>query len=124
MRTLSSPVLYRAALSVLAGLLSIPTVAQSSIGSGPAFVTPWAIAVEATSTLVVVDSGLHTVARVDPVSGDRTVVSDAMNGSGPALSFPAAIAVEASGSLVVSDAGLKAVMRVNPVTGDRTVVSF
>jgi hypothetical protein len=59
MRTLSSPVLYRAALSVLAGLLSIPTVAQSSIGSGPAFVTPWAIAVEATSTLVVVDSGLH-----------------------------------------------------------------
>ncbi len=61
--------------------------------------------------------------RVDPVTGDRTIVSDAATGTGTAFVFPTAVAVEADGSLVVVDGGLDAVFRVDTVTGDRTIVS-
>ena len=73
--------------------------------------------------LVVVDFRLAAVVRVDPVAGDRTIVSDAATGTGPGLSFPRGVAVEADGNLVVVDQGLAAVVRVDPVTGDRTIVS-
>jgi len=54
------------------------------IGSGPGFLSPFGIAVEADGSLVVVDSGLEeVVVRVDQVSGDRTIISDASIGSGP-----------------------------------------
>ncbi len=56
---------------------------SKNIGSGPGFVSPRGIAVEADGSLVVVDSGLEAVVRVDPVSGDRTIISDASIGSGP-----------------------------------------
>ncbi len=93
------------------------------VGSGPGFVTPFDIGVEADGSLVVIDSGLEAVVRVDPVSGDRTIVSDAGTGSGTAFESPLGIAVEADGSLVVIDIGLLAVLRVDPVTGDRTIHS-
>jgi len=47
---------------------------SDSIGSGPGFVTPRGIAVEADGSLVVVDSGLEAVVRVDQVSGDRMIL--------------------------------------------------
>jgi len=56
---------------------------SESIGSGPGFVQPRGIAVEANGSLVVVDFGLEAVVRVDPSSGDRTIISDASIGSGP-----------------------------------------
>ena len=106
---------------------------------------------EATGTLVVVEagglganSGLEAVIRVDPQTGDRTLVSGRCVdppmctisigggpiGSGPVLTSPRAIAVEADGSLVVVDEGFRVtggfdtVIRVDPVTGDRTIVDF
>jgi len=79
--------------------------------------------VEASGDLVVTDAGLSAVVRVDPVTGDRTIVSDAGTGAGPALNYPPGIAVEASGDLVVIESSLNAVLRVDPVTGDRTIVS-
>ncbi len=56
---------------------------SESIGSGPGFLSPFGIAVEADGSLVVVDSGLEAVVRVDQVSGDRTIISDDSTGSGP-----------------------------------------
>jgi hypothetical protein len=53
---------------------------EEAQGSGPAFRNPWGIAVEANGNLVVVDLGLAAVVRVNPVSGDRTIVSDANTG--------------------------------------------
>jgi sugar lactone lactonase YvrE len=95
-------------------------------GSGPALVNPTAIAVEAAGTLVVVDTG--RMLRIDPVSGDRVLVSGDGLGSGPALVHPVAMAVEATGALVVVDtkAGAfpeAAVLRVDPVSGARAMVS-
>jgi hypothetical protein len=96
---------------------------SESIGSGPEFEAPYGIAVEAGGSLVMVDAALEAVVRVDPVSGDRTILSDASIGSGPGFITPVGIAVEADGSLVVVDAALEAVVRVDAVSGDRTILS-
>ena len=93
-------------------------------GSGPVFVDPLGIAVEADGQLVVTNFGRSAVLRVDPLSGDRTVVSGPGAGTGLALGRPFDIAVEADGQLVVTDPFLGAVLRVDPDTGDRTPVSF
>ena len=96
---------------------------SDSIGSGPGFVTPLGIAVEADGSLVVVDDGLEAVVRVDPVTGDRTILSDAGTGTGPDFVSLRGLAVEADGRLVVVDSVLDALIRVDPVTGDRTILS-
>jgi len=102
-------------------------VSDAGRGSGPCFETVWDIAVEDDGSLMVVDSGLHAlnaVLRVDPVSGDRSIVSGGGTGSGtPFGQGPIAIAVEAGGSLVVLDQDLEAVVRVNPASGARSVLS-
>ena len=90
---------------------------------GVYFDFPTATAVESDGQLVVVDANLGAVLRVDPVSGNRTVVSDAGTGSGPILLEPVDIEVGSDGQLVVVDESLGAVLRVDPVSGDRTVVS-
>ncbi len=126
----------RLLLAIVLVLISVamhggPVVAQTpeAIGSGPGFETPWGIAVEANGSLVVVDFDKKAVFRVDPVSGDRTIVSDARNGSGTDFEIPFDIAVEADGGLVVaggyqlSGQFKQAVFRVDPITGDRTIVS-
>jgi sugar lactone lactonase YvrE len=92
------------------------------VGSGPDFRVPDGIAVESNGKLVVTDT--TGVLRVDPASGNRSVVSDSSHGSGPSPYMPKGIAVEANGSLVVSlQAFGGAIVRVNPVTGNRTIVS-
>src|SRR5215207_5413697 len=92
-------------------------------GGGPDFETPTGLAVEADGKLLFTDLSLLAVVRVDPSSGDRTIVSDAGTGSGPDFQSPINLAVEAGGQLVVVDTGLSAVLRVDPASGDRTVVS-
>ena len=44
--------------------------------------------VEIDGSLVVIDFGLEAVIRVDPVSGDRTIISDEGTGSGPGFVGP------------------------------------
>jgi streptogramin lyase len=94
-----------------------------SDSSGPGFLAPRSIAVEADGTLVVADLGLVAVVRVDPISGDRTIISDDSIGGGPGFISPRGIAVETDGTLVVTDQGLEVVVRVDPVTGDRVIIS-
>jgi hypothetical protein len=112
-------------------------VSGGDIGSGPQFEVPSGIAVEADGHLVVVESffpvavfGLLAVVRVDPVTGDRTIVSDANTGQGPLFDNPFNIALGPNGQLLVVDGfepiiarGLNAVVRVDPMTGDRAIVS-
>src|SRR5262245_49736336 len=56
--------------------------AEGAMGYGSPFFSPTDLAVEASGFLVVVDTHLVAVLRVDPISGDRTMVSDAGTGSG------------------------------------------
>jgi hypothetical protein len=96
---------------------------------------PAGLAVEAAGSLVVGDEGLGAVLRVNPITGDRAIISGCaavdsggrcvgeIIGAGPRFLTPVGIVVEAAGSLVVGDVGLGAVLRVDPFTGDRVIVS-
>jgi len=105
----------------------VPTpLSTDTAGSGPAFLTPLGVAVEAGGTILVSDSTNFPVVsrrilRVDPATGARTVVSDATTGSGPALTGPGSLAVGADGGIYVTDG--ETVLRVDPASGDRAVVS-
>jgi hypothetical protein len=46
-----------------------------NIGNGPLLVSLEDIAVEADGSLIVVDTALAAVVRVDPLTGDRTIIS-------------------------------------------------
>ncbi len=101
-------------------------------GDGPDFTRPTAVAAESSGdtagSLVVIDG--KSLIRVDPRSGDRTILSGLdpeeldLVGEGPELRTPTAIAVEpageTAGQLVIAG---NRVLRVDPASGDRTVVS-
>src|SRR5262249_32904949 len=84
-----------------------------------------------------VDGYNHALIRIDPVTGDRTIISDDAVGSGPSFNFPAPTAggimwsvhYEADGSLLVAENGSGSsvsdsrVIRVDPATGNRTLIS-
>ena len=82
-----------------------------------------AIDVESDGHLVVVDTLLDGVVRVDPVSGDRTIVADNAVGAGPGIETGLSISRTGDGILVVTDTVLDAVLMVDPVSGDRTILS-
>ena len=76
-----------------------------------------------------------SIIRVDPTTGDRTVLSDAntdvpddpdtpdVEEAGPNWVVPQGIAVEDDGRLAVTDSGRISVLRVDPTTGQREVFS-
>jgi DNA-binding beta-propeller fold protein YncE len=112
-------------------------VSDTTRGSGPDFVGPAAIAIEADGGLVLVDVNRRdsgTVMRVDAATGDRTIISGCTQGSsqscqgmvvgdGPPFQFPQNMAVEASGQLVIADRDRAAILRVDPETGNRVILS-
>ena len=117
-------------LFFLGAFLPIPLFGQiywEDIGMGPDFSSPQSLAVEADGSLVM---GAHprwgrwsSIFRIDPVTGDRTIVSDDTTGSGPGLWYPSDLVVEADSSIVALDLWRKAVVRIDPISGDRTIVS-
>ncbi len=112
-------------------------LSDNAHGSGVPFTNPLGINVEADGSLIVVDAGEgdgtgtldqtipSRVFRVDPTTGNRTVVSqdplfgESGIGVGPSFYLPTFARDYGNGLLVSSD-GL---MNVDPTTGDRTVVS-
>jgi sugar lactone lactonase YvrE len=112
------------------------TACSSVIGGGPEFISPTGIAVESSGDILVIDWTLGSVLRIDPTSGDRTVVSGCIDepcsskvGSGVAFESPYGVVVEADGGILVTEAGsfngteFRALFRVNPDNGVRTIVS-
>jgi hypothetical protein len=108
-------------------LLGAHDPAVAEVGSGPPLVCARDLAVEPSGTIVVTGGcpslGPVSVLRIDPATGDRTVVSDVATGTGPALVVPIGIDVDGHGDLLVLDYSSRAVLRVDPVTGDRTVLT-
>jgi hypothetical protein len=85
-------------------------------GSGP-FVDSSRFIVVRSSGEILAVANEGQIVRVDPVSGDRTLVWD----GGAPLSFPGGIDQEGTGSLVITSYG--AVVRFDPPTGVPAVVS-
>jgi sugar lactone lactonase YvrE len=109
----------------LTGVRSI--VSDEQHGSGPLFGSFLrSVAVEASGHLVVVDGTVtngRPIIRIHPLTGSRTIVSDASVGSGPSLAVPRGIAIEMTGELLVVDRVLRAVVRIDPISGDRRILS-
>jgi hypothetical protein len=84
------------------------------------------IVLETPTQVLVVDSGLDAVVRVDLTNGTRTIVSDDTT-PGPAFDFPVGIVLETPPQALVVDSGLPAVVRVDLTpgasAGTRTIVS-
>lgn len=108
---------------------NLQVVSGLTVGSGRPFGLPRDIALGADGTIYVVDSEPNRlgVFAVDPVTGDREVVSSARLGVGDGERFrnPIALLVEPGGSLIVADETdtLGGLFRVDPVTGDRFLFS-
>lgn len=99
---------------------------------GPPAGNPQGVAVEANGHILVVDPGAATsppttprpprLFRIDPETGNRTVLTDFGINSG----FQTAIAIERNGQILVLDqsTGNARLLRVDPITGAWTVLNF
>jgi streptogramin lyase len=64
----------RAVYSIGLGTSDLRVLSSPTIGSGPPFKRPWGIVVGPADELYVSDSELGAILRIDPATGDRTVV--------------------------------------------------
>ena len=108
------------------------TGCSSQLGTGPVMDRVFGIAVESSDTILVADT--LALLRINPVSGDRTVLSGCADplctvevGSGLSFGEPIGVALDGNGDILVTDStegsSFRAVFRVDPSTGTRTVVS-
>jgi len=100
-------------------------IASSAIGTGPGLSFLVDVVLEASGALLVSGGSSVTIYRVDPATGDRSVVSSGSIGTGPSLGawgpFAGAMLLEADGHILISTAA--GILRVDPTTGDRALVS-
>jgi streptogramin lyase len=80
------------------------------------------IAIATNGDIYVADFGPDAIVRIDPLTGNQTLIS-----IGGMLVFPTGLAFEADGNLIVVDRegldGTGAVIRIDPVTGAQTLLS-
>jgi hypothetical protein len=108
------------------------TACSTQVGAGPAMGRVYGIAVEASGQILVADT--RALLRIDPASGNRSVLSGCANpacttvvGPGPSFGEPVGVEIEEDGSILVTDSAddavFTAVFRVDPATGARSLLS-
>jgi DNA-binding beta-propeller fold protein YncE len=75
--------------------------------------------------LIVADIDRDAIFRVDPITGDRTVLTGMGVGSGPSLLQVRGVAIDRWGQIYVTDADStrRRVVRIDPISGSRTLIS-
>jgi hypothetical protein len=100
-------------------------VSGAGRGTGPALVMPNSVAVGPGGDILVTDiapvTGNPRLLRINPATGNRSVLTGVGVGAGPAVNV-AAVGVE-GGIIYVTDVVGNQVMSVDPATGTRTLVS-
>jgi sugar lactone lactonase YvrE len=100
-------------------------ISSASRGTGPALVMPNSVAVGPGGDILVTDiapvTGNPRLLRINPATGNRSVLTGPGVGTGPAVNV-AAVGVE-GGVIYVTDVVGNQIMRVDPATGNRTLVS-
>jgi hypothetical protein len=95
-------------------------------GEGPGFRQLRAIALADDGTIFAGDevgSDDSVVFRVDPSSGDRTIVSGPDKGTGPQLRRPRRLVVFGNDQIAMLDDDLDGLLIINAQTGDRTLLT-
>ena len=96
------------------------------IGSGAAFNNIAGIVVDSSGNLIVTDRGTFLdpslVFRIDPTTGNRTILSGGNVGTGPDLDNPRGLSFGPGGVLETANSG-GFVMSIDSVTGNRTILS-
>ncbi len=95
----------------------------ANVGSGPNLRDGEELIVTATGKIIVTDSDEEAVYVIDPVTGDRSILSDSLNGLGPDLRHPFGLVMDASGKLIVSDRDDESLFLIDALTGDRSILS-
>ncbi len=94
-------------------------------GSGQAFVTPFGAAIASNGSVYVSDAGDQAgdgfIVKIDPATGNRTLISGLGVGSGDAFSEIRGIATT-GGNVYVTDVANQAVYQIDPTTGARTII--
>ncbi len=101
-------------------------VSGNGRGSGSALNNPVGLTVQPDGQLLVVNVSSGQLLRVDPVSGDRTLVSsnNASAGSGTALHQPTDVLLESARYALVADQGsVDRIFRIDLTSGERSVVA-
>jgi hypothetical protein len=110
-------------------------VSSATVGSGLPLAPAGDIAVAPDGSLLVtvlpgfLPEQTTRLVRIDPLTGDRTTVSDATTGTGPAVHALLSVAVGEDGRVYAGDDeglvtnGVSRILLVDPSTGDRTAVS-
>jgi hypothetical protein len=99
--------------------------------TGPSYLAPRLVAIEKVRRILVSERslrGTYAVVRVDPASGDRTVVSGCADpdcvqvvGAGPPIGRLFGIALDTENEILVVDG--QALYRIDAVSGDRVLLS-
>jgi hypothetical protein len=102
-------------------------ISSNTKGTGAVLNIPRSVAVEASGDILVSDDypyggGASRILRIDPATGNRTLLSGASRGSGPAFA-PYAVYLTIAGGVIYTVDDNGEIMSVDAVTGDRTVVS-
>ncbi len=88
------------------------------IGTGPELESPDGVAIDDDGQILVLDR--EGVVKIDPLTGNRSLVSGGAVGTGTQFNVPIGIALEDNGDILVSETGPGVIFRVDPITGDRT----
>ena len=114
-------------VSTLAGLAGTPGSADGT-GTNARFAVPYAIAVDTTGTVFVVDHGNHTIRKVTADGVVTTLAgtagsAGATNGSGAAARFryPSGVAVDREGNVFVADTDNHVIRQITPSAEVTTV---
>ena len=73
------------------------------------------------SLLVSLSSG--SILRVDPTTGDRTVVTSSTVGTGPIPSDYFQLGLTASGAIIAANNSANQLLTIDPISGNRTILS-
>jgi outer membrane protein assembly factor BamB len=104
-------------------------VSSAANGIGPALGNLFDLVVAPDGMLLVASAGglggSPAIFSIDPVTGDRIVVSSSALaiGTGPVFSRPQSVVVKADGNLVVADGATGSLFLVDPSTGNRLDLS-
>ena len=83
----------------------------------------YGLAVEANGNILAASYDQAAIYRIDPSTGNRTVVTSSSVGSGVTMGLPFGIIVDTDGSIVFPSYSTSELIRVNSSTGARTVIS-